>query len=65
MKIAVVGLGAVGGLIAARLAAAGREVSALTRGATLAAVLWCGSLREANYATRQRWLSLARSIGAA
>jgi 2-dehydropantoate 2-reductase len=38
MKIAVVGLGAVGGLIAARLAAAGREVSALTRGATLAAV---------------------------
>ena len=38
MKIAVVGLGAVGGLIAARLAAAGHEVSALTRGATLAAV---------------------------
>ena len=38
MKVAVVGLGAVGGLIAARLAAAGHEVSALTRGATLAAV---------------------------
>lgn len=38
MKIAVVGLGAVGGLIAARLAAAGHEVSALARGATLAAV---------------------------
>jgi 2-dehydropantoate 2-reductase len=38
MKIAVVGLGAVGGLMAARLAAAGHEVSALTRGATLAAV---------------------------
>ena len=38
MKIAVVGLGAVGGLIAARLAAAGHEVAALTRGATLAAV---------------------------
>ncbi len=38
MKIAVVGLGAVGGLIAARLAAARHEVSALTRGATLAAV---------------------------
>jgi len=38
MKIAVVGLGAVGGLIAARLAAAGTEVCALARGATLAAV---------------------------
>jgi 2-dehydropantoate 2-reductase len=38
MKIAVVGLGAVGGLIAARLAAAGQQVSALARGATLAAV---------------------------
>ena len=38
MKIAVVGLGAVGGLMAARLAAAGHEVSALTRGAALAAV---------------------------
>ena len=38
MKIAVVGLGAVGGLMAARLAAAGHEVSALTRGATLTAV---------------------------
>lgn len=38
MKIAVVGLGAVGGLMAARLAAAGHETSALARGATLAAV---------------------------
>ena len=38
MKVAVVGLGAVGGLIAAKLAAAGHEVSALARGATLAAV---------------------------
>ena len=38
MKIAVVGLGAVGGLIAARLATAGHEVAALARGATLAAV---------------------------
>lgn len=38
MKIAVVGVGAVGGLIAARLALAGHEVSALARGATLAAV---------------------------
>src|SRR4051794_33245678 len=38
MKIAVVGLGAVGGLMAARLARAGFDVSALARGATLAAV---------------------------
>ena len=38
MKVAVVGLGAVGGLIAARLAAAGHAVSALARGETLARV---------------------------
>ena len=38
MKITVVGLGAVGGLLAAKLAAAGHAVSALARGATLAAV---------------------------
>jgi 2-dehydropantoate 2-reductase len=38
MKITVVGLGAVGGLIAARLALAGTRVGALARGATLAAV---------------------------
>ena len=38
MKIAVVGLGAVGGLLAARLGSAGFEVCALARGATLNAV---------------------------
>jgi 2-dehydropantoate 2-reductase len=38
MKIAVVGLGAIGGLMAARLFEAGHEVSALARGATLKAV---------------------------
>jgi 2-dehydropantoate 2-reductase len=38
MRIAVVGLGAVGGLIAARLARAGHAVSALARGQTLARV---------------------------
>lgn len=38
MKIAVVGLGAVGGLMAARLAAAGHDVCAVARGLTLAAV---------------------------
>ncbi|MCL4746818.1 MAG: 2-dehydropantoate 2-reductase [Burkholderiaceae bacterium] len=38
MRACVVGLGAVGGLIAARIAAGGRAVSALARGATLEAV---------------------------
>jgi 2-dehydropantoate 2-reductase len=38
MRIAVVGLGAVGGLLAARLHRAGHEVSGMARGATLAAV---------------------------
>ncbi|MCR5885548.1 2-dehydropantoate 2-reductase [Rhizobacter sp. J219] len=38
MKITVVGLGAVGGLLAARLALAGHQVSALARGRTLQAV---------------------------
>ena len=38
MKIAVVGLGAVGGLMAGRLSGAGHDVSALARGATLDAV---------------------------
>ena len=38
MKICIYGLGAVGGLIAARIAAAGGSVSAVARGATLAAV---------------------------
>jgi 2-dehydropantoate 2-reductase len=38
MKIGIVGLGAVGGFIASRLAAAGNAVCALARGATLDAV---------------------------
>jgi 2-dehydropantoate 2-reductase len=38
MKIAIVGLGAIGGLIAARLAGAGHRVSALARGETLTRV---------------------------
>ena len=38
MRIAVVGLGAVGGLVAGWLAAAGHEVTAIARGATLARV---------------------------
>jgi 2-dehydropantoate 2-reductase len=38
MKVCVAGLGAVGGLVAARLSLAGHEVSALARGATLQAL---------------------------
>jgi 2-dehydropantoate 2-reductase len=38
MRVAVVGLGAIGGLLAAQLAQAGQAVSVLARGATLAAV---------------------------
>ena len=38
MRIAVVGVGAIGGLLAAKLAAAGEEVSVVARGATLEAV---------------------------
>jgi 2-dehydropantoate 2-reductase len=38
MKFCIVGLGAIGGLFAARLARAGYQVSALARGATLEAV---------------------------
>jgi 2-dehydropantoate 2-reductase len=38
MKVCIAGLGAIGGLFAARLSAAGHEVSALARGAALAAV---------------------------
>lgn len=38
MKIAVYGAGAIGGLIAARLASAGCDVSVIARGATLAAL---------------------------
>ena len=38
MRITLVGAGAIGGLLGTRLAAAGHEVSALARGATLAAL---------------------------
>ena len=47
MKICIYGLGAIGGLIAARLAARGAEVCAVARGATLEAVRRDGlTLRE-------------------
>lgn len=39
MKICVIGAGAIGGLLAARLAGAGQEVSVVARGAQLAAIL--------------------------
>jgi 2-dehydropantoate 2-reductase len=38
MKIGVIGVGAIGGLLAAKLAAAGEEVSVVARGAHLAAI---------------------------
>src|SRR5579864_9464943 len=38
MRIAVVGAGAIGGYLAARLAAAGEEVTVIARGANLAAI---------------------------
>jgi 2-dehydropantoate 2-reductase len=42
MKVCVVGAGAIGGLLAARLAHAGEEVSVVARGAHLAAILTNG-----------------------
>jgi 2-dehydropantoate 2-reductase len=67
MNIAVVGLGAVGGLIAARLARAGANVGALARGATLAAVRKHGlRLRLDGVETRAAVTATddARSLGA-
>ena len=67
MKIAVVGLGAVGGLIAARLARAGHDVSALARGETLARVrdegLAIESARE-SFTARLRVSDDAATLGA-
>lgn len=51
MRVCVYGVGAVGGFVAARLAAAGVEVSAIARGATLAALRATGlTLEEAGSA---------------
>ena len=53
MKVCVAGLGAVGGLVAARLALAGHEVSALARGATLQAVRERGLVLTTNQGERR------------
>ena len=54
MKICVYGLGAIGGLFAAKLAASGHSVSAVARGATLQAVRQHG-LRIENAAEQGRY----------
>jgi 2-dehydropantoate 2-reductase len=67
-KIVVVGLGAVGGFIAARLARAGHAVHALARGATLAAVRRDGLLLTEGGSTHRLALDAsddAAVIGAA
>jgi 2-dehydropantoate 2-reductase len=67
MKVAVVGLGAVGGLIAARLARAGHEVSALARGETLARVRADGVRVESasgSFSARVTASDDARALGA-
>jgi len=52
MKICVVGAGAIGGLVAARLAAQGHEVSVVVRGAHLAAIRERGLTLEEDGAER-------------
>jgi 2-dehydropantoate 2-reductase len=51
MRIAVVGAGAIGGWIAARLTLAGETVSVLARGATLNAIRTCGLTLSENGTT--------------
>jgi 2-dehydropantoate 2-reductase len=67
MRVCVFGAGAVGGHIAAKLAAAGHEVSAVARGANLAALQAHGiALREGErtYAGRLRASDKAAELGA-
>lgn len=62
MKTCIVGLGAIGGFVAHRLVEGGQPVSALARGATLAAVRRNGLvLRDATDPERGRAVSIAAS----
>ncbi|NWG73530.1 MAG: 2-dehydropantoate 2-reductase, partial [Rubrivivax sp.] len=64
MKVTVVGLGAIGGFVAARLVAAGHGVQALARGATLAAVRERGlALTERDGSTRTYALAASDRAG--
>lgn len=68
MRIAVFGAGAVGGLVAARLARAGLEVALVTRGAALDAILRQGIRvedREGSWCARPAAVGRARELGAA
>ena len=65
MKIAVVGLGAVGGLMAGWLAEAGHEVTAIARGATLARIRDHGLTIEAAGGSRDTRLTATDDAGAA
>ncbi|MFZ4757017.1 MAG: 2-dehydropantoate 2-reductase, partial [Burkholderiaceae bacterium] len=61
-RICIVGLGAIGGFMAHRIAESGRPVSALARGATLAAVRRNGLLlRDASDPEHGRAVSIAAS----
>lgn len=64
MKIAVYGFGAVGGLIGVRLAAAGCEVSAIARGATLAALRQHGARLQSADGVRAVPLRAEQETGA-
>ncbi len=67
MRICVFGAGAIGGHIAAKLASAGHDVSAVARGANLAALRAGGiALREGErtYAGRLRASDEAAELGA-
>jgi 2-dehydropantoate 2-reductase len=66
MKVCVVGLGAIGGFVAHRIAASGRPVAALARGATLEAVRRDGLvLRDAADPERGRAVRIEASDSAA
>ncbi|MBL0419927.1 2-dehydropantoate 2-reductase [Ramlibacter sp. AW1] len=67
MKFAVVGAGAIGGWLAARLALAGEDVSVIARGATLARIDRCGIQLHSdgrNALARVRVASSAQALGA-